>query len=180
MIEMNINATLLNYYLICHRKLWLHAHVIRMEHTSDVVYEGKLIGEMSYPQRAERYTEVEISGTFPKNEMIRLSAKIDFYDPHQGIVHEIKKSDAKEQAHVRQVQFYLYLLRQNGIGARSGVLEYPRLRQTEVVTLEAGDTSQLEKQIMEVSEVIAGSCPPLLTKSKCRSCSYFDFCWTEE
>ena len=58
---MNINATLINIYHICKREMWLHAHAIRMEHTSDIVYEGKLIGETTYPQRAERYTEVEIS-----------------------------------------------------------------------------------------------------------------------
>ena len=39
-----------------------------MEHTSDTVYDGKLIHENSYPQRAERYQEVEIAGI-----------KIDFY-----------------------------------------------------------------------------------------------------
>jgi CRISPR/Cas system-associated exonuclease Cas4 (RecB family) len=27
---MNINATFINYLHICHRKLWLHANVIRM------------------------------------------------------------------------------------------------------------------------------------------------------
>ena len=33
-----------------------------MEHTSDLVYEGKLIHETSYPQRSERYEELEIDG----------------------------------------------------------------------------------------------------------------------
>ena len=50
---MTINATLINILHICYRELWLHAHVIRMEHTSDIVSEGRLIGEESYPQRAE-------------------------------------------------------------------------------------------------------------------------------
>ena len=34
---MTINATLINILHLCHRKLWLHAHAIRMEHTSDIV-----------------------------------------------------------------------------------------------------------------------------------------------
>jgi len=33
-----------------------------MEHTSDLVYEGKLIHEESYPQRSAKYEEVEIDG----------------------------------------------------------------------------------------------------------------------
>ena len=90
---MTINATLINYLHLCHRKLWLHAHVIRMEHTSDIVSEGKLIGEESYPQRAEKNQEVELSATF---EGIELSAKIDFFDSKLGVVHETKKSAARE------------------------------------------------------------------------------------
>jgi CRISPR-associated exonuclease Cas4 len=55
---MNINANLINYLHICHRKLWLHANGITMEHTSDIVYEGKLIGEDTYPQRADKNQEL--------------------------------------------------------------------------------------------------------------------------
>ncbi|WP_149694528.1 Dna2/Cas4 domain-containing protein [Chitinophaga sp. CF418] len=51
---MNITATHINYYHICHRKLWLFSNGITLEHTSDLVAEGKLIGEHSYPQRAEK------------------------------------------------------------------------------------------------------------------------------
>ena len=65
----------INIFHICHREFWLHAYVIRMEHTSDIVSEGKLIGEESNPQRAEKNQEVQISGEF---EGIELSAKIDF------------------------------------------------------------------------------------------------------
>lgn len=162
---MHLTATLLNYYLLCHRKMWLHAHAIRMEHTSDIVYEGKLIGETTYPQRAERYTEVEISVEPDVPDGIGLAAKIDFYDPYNGVVHEVKKSAAKEQAHIAQVQFYMYVLRRNNIKAEYGILEYPKLRQTERV--------ELDQQGEEF-------CPPLLPKSKCRSCSYFDFCWSDE
>jgi CRISPR-associated exonuclease Cas4 len=43
---MTINATIINIFHICHREMWLHHHAIRMEHTSEVVYEGKLIGEL--------------------------------------------------------------------------------------------------------------------------------------
>lgn len=78
---MNITATLLNYYQLCHRKMWLHYHAIRMEHTSEVVYEGKLIGEESYPQRAEKNQEVEISFPLPQwGGAGVLTAKIDFFD----------------------------------------------------------------------------------------------------
>ena len=59
-----------------------------MEHTSDLVFEGKLIHEISYPQRSERYEELEIDGV-----------KIDYYDAKNKIIHEIKKSDKVEETH---------------------------------------------------------------------------------
>ncbi len=181
---MQLTATLINYYMICHRKLWLHAHAIRMEHTSDVVYEGKLIGESTYPQRAERYTEVEITCPLPfleSEEEILATAKIDFYDPHLGVVHEVKKSAAKELAHVAQVQFYLYVLRKNNIDAQYGMIEYPKLRLKERVELDEAAEKSLEAQISSAFSIVnQENCPPLLAKSKCRSCSYFDFCWSTE
>jgi CRISPR-associated exonuclease Cas4 len=175
---MHINATLINLYHICPREMWLHAHAIRMEHTSDVVYEGKLIGETTYPQRAERYQEVEVATEWNGTP---LTAKIDFYDPREGVVHEVKKSAAREQAHVAQVQFYLYVLRRNGVQAGYGLIEYPKLRQTERVELSEEDAREVERWISEVQALIGQErCPAPLPKSKCRSCSYFDFCWSSE
>ena len=78
---MLLTATHINYYHVCHRKLWLFANGIRMEHTSDVVAEGKLFGETTYPERAEKYTEIEMDGI-----------KIDFYDAKNKVVHDVKKA----------------------------------------------------------------------------------------
>ncbi|WP_259015205.1 CRISPR-associated protein Cas4 [Emticicia fluvialis] len=180
---MTITATLVNILNICHRELWLHANGIRMEHTSEIVAEGRLIGQESYPQRAERYTEIEVSAQFPHpaHQLISLAAKIDFFDPSTGVVHEIKKSNAKEHAHVAQVQFYLYVLRLNGIRADYGLLEYPKLRITEKVSLSASDQQQLEALIIKTHEIATLShCPDRLPVSKCKSCSFFEFCWVGE
>ncbi len=57
--------------------MWLHANGITMEHTSDIVYEGKLIGEDTYPQRVEKNQELGISAEL--NNGIVASAKIDFF-----------------------------------------------------------------------------------------------------
>jgi CRISPR-associated exonuclease Cas4 len=173
---MTINATLINYLHLCHRKLWLHAHVIRMEHTSDIVSEGKLIGEESYPQRAEKNQEVELSATF---EGIELSAKIDFFNSKLGVVHETKKSAARELAHIAQVQFYLYLLRRNEIVANYGTIEYPKLKQTDRVDLNEDDVKEMELKIKRTYDITQQeNCPTALPKSKCTNCSYFEFCWS--
>ena len=46
---MEIKGTLINYYFVCHRELWRFANGINMEQESELVYEGKLIHEESYP-----------------------------------------------------------------------------------------------------------------------------------
>lgn len=164
------NATLVNYLHLCRRKLWLHAHHIRMEHTSELVSEGKQLHQHAYTQRAERYREILLDGS-----------KIDFYDPVDKVVHEIKKSAKMEGSHVAQVQFYLYLLRKNGVEGATGLIEYPRLRQTQPVTLADADVPMVESWIRDIEALVeSDECPARLTKSKCRSCSYFDFCWIDE
>ncbi len=165
-----ITPTHLNYYHVCHRKLWLYASGITMEHTSDAVYEGKLIGENTYSRRSTRYTELDLG-----------IAKIDFYDVHNRVVHEIKKSDKMEPAHIAQVKYYLFLLHQQGIEGASGLLEYPRLRKTTYITLASEDILEIQRQLVASEQIMqASKCPEKIKLGICRSCSYFDFCWVAE
>ena len=59
-----------------------------MEYNSTVVADGKLLHETSYPQRSDKYSEIEIGGS-----------KIDFYDAKNKVIHELKRSDKMETAH---------------------------------------------------------------------------------
>ena len=163
-------GTHFNYYLICHRKLWLFANGINMESTSNLVYEGKLLHETSYPRRSEKYQEVELDGI-----------KIDYYDPKNKVVHEIKKSDKHEEAHEWQVKYYLYVLEQNGIEGATGLLEYPRLHKTDEVLLTTPDRETIVEMIENIRKIIQDEhCPEKIQKSHCKNCSYFDFCWSGE
>lgn len=167
---MYVTATHINYYYVCRRKLWLFGNAINMEHTSDLVTEGKLVHETSYPNRAAKYEEVSIGGS-----------KIDFYDPKAKIIHEIKKSEAKEDAHIWQVKYYIYLFEREGIEGVSGMIEYPLLRETFRVELEDADRERLKKIIGEIRELVQmEECPIRLPKKKCGQCSYFEFCYVEE
>jgi CRISPR-associated exonuclease Cas4 len=167
---MNINATLLNLYHVCKREMWLHANGINMEHTSDAVAEGKLIGETSYPQRAEKYTEIEIGGS-----------KIDFYDAKNKVIHEVKKSDSMEEAHEWQVKYYIWLLEQNGIEGVKGVLEYPKLRQTKDIDFTDEDQNYLKQTLQQIEAIIGDEgCPPVINARLCKQCSYYDFCYITE
>lgn len=141
-----------------------------MEHTSDTVYEGKLIHETSYPQRADRYQEVEIGGI-----------KIDFYDPVNKVVHEIKKSDKIEEAHEWQLKYYILVLERNGIEGVTGILEYPVLRKRNIVEFNDDDRNRLMEIERQIEEIVANdTCPGLLHTKVCKSCSYYDFCYSNE
>ena len=167
---MTPTGTHFNYYQICHRKLWLFANGINMEHVSDAVYDGKLIHQGSYPQRPERYEEIAVEGI-----------KVDYFDAKHRVLHEIKRSDKVERAHEWQVKYYIYVFERNGIEGCTGLLEYPTMRQTVPVELTDADREeirQMEKEIVSIIE--ADSCPPLVKKRLCKSCSYYDFCYTTE
>lgn len=141
-----------------------------MEHTSDLVYEGKLIHENAYPQRSERYQELEIDGI-----------KIDYYDAKNKIIHEIKKSDKAENAHEWQLKYYIYVLERNGIENVSGILEYPSLRKTDRFFLSDADRKYIEETIGEIKQIIESDhCPPIEEKGICRNCSYYEFCYSTE
>ncbi len=167
---MEVSGTQFNYFLICHRKLWLFSGGIHMESTSDLVYEGRLLHETSYPRRSDKYREIELGGI-----------KIDYYDPVNKVVHEIKKSDKHEEAHEWQVKYYLYVLEQNGVTGASGILEYPKLHKTDEVLLTIPDREAIGRIIEEIGAIARQEhCPDRIPKSRCRNCSYFDFCWSGE
>lgn len=167
---MNLTATHIAYLHTCHRKLWLFSNGIQMEHTSNIVAEGKLIGKTSYSNRAKKYTELALNGV-----------KIDFYDPKEKVIHEVKKSDKVEHAHIAQVKYYLYVLRKNGIEDATAIIEYPKMRQRQIVEWEDGDEEMIQTWENEIKNILSNNeCPPLLRKGICRKCSYFDFCYSGE
>lgn len=167
---MHLTATHINYYFVCHRKLWLFANGINMEHTSDAVKEGKLIHETSYTQRAEKYTEIEIGGS-----------KIDFYNPKNKVIHEVKKSDSIEDAHEWQVKYYIWLLQKNGVENATGLIEYPKLKHTSKVEVSVADVTRLEHVAKHIEEISSGDeCPPRINSKICKKCAYYDFCYVGE
>src|SRR5665213_482771 len=173
---MNITATHINYYHICHRKLWLFSNGINMEHTSEIVADGKLLHESSYPQRAEKYREIDLS--FTLNSEIDLFGKIDFYDAKEKVIHEIKRSDKIEEANEWQVKYYIWLFEQNDIHGVHGIIEYPKLRETTEIHLTKTDTNYLKSFVTKIEELQQSEiCPPRINSKICKSCSYYDLCY---
>ena len=167
---MNITGTHINYYLVCHRKLWLFANSIQMEHINDAVSEGKLIHETTYAQRSSKYEEIAVEGI-----------KIDFFDAKNKIIHEIKKSSKLHKAHLWQVKYYIYVLEKNGVEGVSGILEYPKERKTEEVYLSSIDKERIKEIEVEILEIIDSEIVPEIVKmARCKNCAYYDFCFVSD
>lgn len=167
---MIITGTHFAYYQLCRRKLWLFANGINMEQMSDLVYEGKLIHEESYPQRSSKYEEVAIDGI-----------KVDYYDTKNRVIHEVKKSNKVDHAHEWQLKYYMYVFEQHGVEDVRGILEYPALRKTNEVFLSDVDRDQIREMITDIENIIKREeCPLLAKKGICRNCSYYEFCYAGE
>lgn len=164
-LKLKYTGTMVNYYFVCRRKLWLFIHNLSFEHDSEIVEIGKLISQYSY-RREEK--EVEIDKTIV----------IDWIDFNHRIIHEVKKSDKMEEAHIWQVKYYLYYLEMKGIKGFTGVIDYPKIRRKQNVELTSGDRETLDVVLEEIRKITMLEKPPEKVRiSACKSCSYYNFCW---
>ncbi len=161
------SASHITYYLLCHRKLWLHHRGMRMENNSFSVQEGQLINETAYQRRSQKWKELNL-----------YHLKIDHYDPGTNQIREVKKSPKLEHVHIAQVQYYILALEQRGIPNATGVIEYPRQRKTTGVELTENDRKSIIGWEAEIERIInLSQCPNLVKKGYCRNCAFYDFCF---
>lgn len=162
-------GTQVNYYVICPTKLWLFSHFITMEHNSDSVKLGKLLQEYSFLQRK-------------KDIVIDQKISIDFIKKKDKLIlHEIKKSNALEKAHIYQLLYYIYYLKyKKGIDNIEGIINYPTNRKIVKVTLTPEKKRGLEEMFRKIKEVISSQKPPIPKRRKyCKKCSYYELCWVD-
>ena len=159
----SITGVQVNYYFICKTKLWLFSHFASMEHTSDTVALGKLLHQGSY-KREKELKLGRISLDFVKKRGII-------------VIHEVKKSRKLEKAHIYQLLYYLYYLKQKGIEA-VGEINYPLLRKKEKIELKDEHEREIKEILSEIASIIRMKKPPKPKKKKyCIKCSYFELCW---
>lgn len=157
-------GTRINYFFICHRKLWLFANGLGMEQESDLVSQGRFLHEHSYERKQK---EIKIDNIV-----------LDFFEK-KGEVHEVKKSRKAEKAHEWQMLYYLYCLKQKGLNGLKGIIDYALLRKRKKVFLTEEKEKDLLKVLKKIQEILAREKPPKEEwKRFCRKCSYREFCWS--
>lgn len=163
-MEKNITGVMFYYYFVCKRKLWCFANGIQLEDENEDVIIGKLIDENSYSKE-------------DKHIMIDNTINIDFIKDWK-ILHEVKKEKSIEEVGIWQLKYYIYFLRKRGIDIEKGILDYPKIRQREEVTLEERDMEKIENILNEIKNIISLKTPPKLEKLKiCKKCAYYEYCY---
>jgi len=163
MPDFKYTGTQINYYFVCKRKLWLFTKDIRFENENEYVQLGKLIDENTYKRNKK---QIEIG-----------KIKIDFID-NKGVIHEIKKSNKIEKAHIYQVKYYILTLKNMGVKNVTGEIDYPKLKKRETILLEAEDEKEFEKIFAGIEEILDQPKPPVIVKKTiCKKCAYYEFCF---
>jgi CRISPR-associated exonuclease Cas4 len=163
MSDLAYTGTQINYYFVCHRKLWLFTKDIRFEDENEYVQLGKLIDENSYKRNKK---QIEIG-----------NIKIDFID-QKGVIHEIKKSDRIEKAHIYQLKYYIRTLREMGVEGVTGEIDYPKLKKKEIVIWEEADEAEFETIFSSIRDILGREKPSVvINKPFCKKCAYYEFCY---
>lgn len=163
----NITGTLIWYYYICHREVWLMAHEINAAQDNDFLEIGRILSENTYKRE--------------KKEIIFGNIKMDIVKRDAGgkmIIGEIKKSSRFQEAATNQLSYYLYRLKESGVEA-SGELLFPKEKKRISIILDDIKENELITAMDNINEIIDQTKPPTAIKNKfCRNCAYGEFCWS--
>ena len=164
-MEKGIGGTLVWYYCICPRQVWLMAHNILPDETDDNVRVGRLVDQWSYPY--ERRRSINLDNT----------VVVDFVES-EGIVAEVKKSSAALEAARMQLAYYLYYLRVKKGVICSGKLLIPEERKRYDVELTPEVEARLEEILRDIEKLRSQEMPvPARRIQHCGKCAYAGICW---
>lgn len=160
-----VTGTLVWYYYICKREVWLMAHQMTPDQDNENLRIGKIIGENSYSR--------------DKKEINLGNAKLDLIKTENGdlVVGEVKKSSRFVESASKQLLFYLLQLKEMGISAR-GELLIPEEKKKIVVILDETSEGVIRSAIKDIEMIVAQELAPEPVKNKyCKNCAYNEFCW---
>ena len=163
MENINFTGTQINYYFVCKRKLWLFTRDIRFEDENEYVQLGKLIDENTYKRK--------------KKQIAIGNIIIDFMD-NKRVIHEVKKSNKIERAHIYQLKYYIRTLKKMGVEDVTGEIDYPKLKKREQVAWDDADETEFENIFSDIRNILDMVKPPaVINKPYCKKCAYYEFCF---
>lgn len=164
--DIHVTGTLVWYYYICQREVWLMARHLGPDQDNPNIDLGRFIGENTY-QREKR----EISLGHIKLDILRK-------EKGQLVIGEVKKSSKYEKSSMMQLAFYLLELKERGVEA-VGELLFPKEKKKLRVELNDELVTEIERAKKDILRIIYQDVPQPPKKSMfCRNCAYAEFCWS--
>jgi CRISPR-associated exonuclease Cas4 len=163
--DLYVTGTLVWYYYICPREVWLMARNIVADQDDANIDFGRFLQENVY-QREKK--EVSIG-----------HLKIDVIKKEQGrlVIGEVKKSSKYEKSAKMQLAFYLYELKRAGIEA-VGELMFPQEKKRKRIELNEGLIQEIIITKRKILQLIYEKKPPEPQKINfCKKCAYAELCW---
>ena len=162
---MDVTGTLVWYYMICPREVWMMSRNILPDQKDENIDYGRFLHENTYKRN-----EKEVSFGNVKFDVIFKSA-------HKLVIGETKKTSKYEKASKYQLAFYLKVLRDVGVAAE-GQLLYPEERRRVDVIL----TDELERELEiireRITEIAESETAPRSKKIPfCKNCGYREYCY---
>lgn len=164
--DLHVTGTLVWYYFVCERQVWLMAHQISPDEDDPNIAYGRFLQEISYNRE--------------KKEAMVGNSRLDIIEQRDGtiVVSEVKKTSRHEKSATMQLLFYLKELHERGVEAY-GELRFPEERRRKTVVLSDESLEKLRQVEANIIELIKSDKPPLPVKTKwCRNCGYAEFCWS--
>ncbi|MDW8024197.1 MAG: CRISPR-associated protein Cas4 [Nitrososphaerota archaeon] len=158
-----ITGTLVWYYFICKREVWLMSHEITPDEESQVLDMGRAVHEIFYSKMLK---EISMEGV-----------KIDLFKKAERIICEVKTSSKFVEAARFQLLYYIFRLKEYGVDCTGWVL-IPTEKRKIVVKLDDDAERELLKIFGEIKKIVEMECPPSPVKVPfCKKCAYREFCW---
>lgn len=162
---MYANGTLVWYYSICKREVWLMARQIIPDQKDVNIDIGRFLHENTYNR--------------DKKEIAFGHVKFDIFQKTKDgiVIGEIKKSSRAAEASKMQLLYYLYTLKRAGLKAR-GVLKYPDEKKNEDVVLDEEAEKKLRACVEDIEVIASSDVPPAPVKTRyCKNCAYREYCY---
>ncbi len=166
MKDISVNGTLIWYYFICQREVWLMAHQLVPDQDNSNIDIGRFLHEESYKR--------------DKKEISIGNIKVDIMKKDNGqlVVGEVKKTSKFKKSARMQLLFYLKKLKEAGIEAK-GVLMFPKERKKEEVELTEEAEKEIDKVVKDILRIIYLDKPPKAEKINfCKKCAYNELCYS--
>lgn len=160
-----ITGTLIWYYYICRREVWLMSRQITPWQENPFIELGRLISKETY-ERNKKEIKIE-------NVVIDIIKSAD----QEVLVGEVKKSSRFLKSATMQLAYYLTKLKKYGVDS-TGILLFPKEKRRISISLTKEIELELEEAQKDIKEIISREAPPPPVKNKfCLKCGYRDFCW---